>query len=186
MVPFLKHKLLKQHKTDQQQYPTAPTSTANRSTLKPLFSITLFSGKYLWTLALWQVSMYCSHGHVSSMRITLFSLLEKIVMSGLSSVNAMWSGKEKFISRSPNKTQSDPWCNVPPGEKFLFFTLVLFLKKFIFMGCFEVGTEDLIKSPITAAVFWFNFSELVSSASVADFLAWSRSFWLYLSLIILQ
>ena len=89
MVQFLNPKLLKQHKTDLEQYPLAPTSTANRSTLQPLFSITLFSGKYLLTLALCQASMFSSHGHVSSMRITLFSLLEKIVMSGLSSVNAM-------------------------------------------------------------------------------------------------
>ena len=89
MVRFLKPKLLKQHKTDLEQYPLAPTSTANRSTLQPLFSITLFSGKYLLTLTLCQASMFSSHGHVSSMRITLFSLFEKIVMSGLSSVNAM-------------------------------------------------------------------------------------------------
>ena len=78
------------------------------------------------------------------MRITLFSLLEKIVMSGLSSVNAMWGGKEKVPSRSPNKTQSDAWCNIPLGEEFLVFTLVPFFTNFIFMGCFEVGTEDLM------------------------------------------
>ena len=42
MVQFLKPKILKQHKTDLEQYPLAPTSTANRLTLQPLFSITLF------------------------------------------------------------------------------------------------------------------------------------------------
>ena len=47
MVQFLKPKPLKQHKTDVEQYPPAPISTANRSTLQPLFSITLFSGMYL-------------------------------------------------------------------------------------------------------------------------------------------
>ena len=31
MVRFLKPKLLKQHKTDLEHYPLAPTSTANRS-----------------------------------------------------------------------------------------------------------------------------------------------------------
>ena len=128
MVRFLKPKLLKQHKTDLEQYPLAPTSTANRSTLQPLFSITLFSGKYLLTLALCQASMFSSHGHVSSMRITLFSLLEKIVMSGLSSVNAMWGRKKKVPSRSHNKVQSDAWCNIPLGKEFLFFTLVPFLQ----------------------------------------------------------
>ena len=44
-VRFLKPKLLKQHKTDLEQYPLAPISTANHSTLQPLFSITLFNGK---------------------------------------------------------------------------------------------------------------------------------------------
>ena len=33
---------------------------------------------------------------------------------------------------------------LPLGEELLFFTLVPFLTNFIFMGCFEVGTEDLI------------------------------------------
>ena len=66
MVRFLKPKLLKQHKTHLEQYPLAPTSTANRSTLQPLFSITLFSGKYLLTLTLYQASIFPSHGHVSS------------------------------------------------------------------------------------------------------------------------
>ena len=62
------------------------------------------------------------------MRITLFSLLEKIVMSGLSSINAMQGGKEKVPSRSFNKTQPDAQCNIPLGEEFFFFTLVLFLQ----------------------------------------------------------
>ena len=106
MVRFLKPKLLKQHKTDLEQYPLAPTSTANRSTFQPLLSIALFRGIYLLTLTLCQASMFSSHGQASSMRITLFSLLEKIVMSGLSSENAVRGGKEKEPSRSPNKTQS--------------------------------------------------------------------------------
>ena len=93
MVRFLKPKLLKQHKTDLEQYPLAPTFTANRSTLQLLFSITLFSGMYLLTLALCQASMFSPNWKVSSMRITLFSLSKKIY--GLSSVKAMWGGKEK-------------------------------------------------------------------------------------------
>ena len=107
MVWFFKPKLLKQHKTDLEQYPLAPTSTSNRSMLQRLFSITLFSGMYLLILVLRHASMFSSHGDVSSMRITLFSLLEKIVMSGLSSVKAKSGGKEKVPSISPNKTQSD-------------------------------------------------------------------------------
>ena len=107
MVRFLKPKLLKQHKTDLEQYTLVPTSTGNRPTLQPLFSITLFSGKDLLTLTLCQASRFSSRGHVSSMKITLISLFEKIVMSGLSSVNAIGGGKEKVPSRSPNKTQSN-------------------------------------------------------------------------------
>ena len=42
-----------------------------------------------------------------------------------------------------------------------------------------------IKSPVASAVFWITFSELVLSASVADYLAWKRSFWLYLTLKVL-
>ena len=99
---------------------------------------------YLLILALCQASMFFSHGHVSSMKITLLSLLEKMVMSGLSSVKAMWAGKEKVPSTSPNKTQSDAWCKILLGEELLFFTLVLFFTNFIFIGCFEVETEDLI------------------------------------------
>ena len=99
---------------------------------------------HLLILALCQPSMFSSHGHVSSMRITLFSLLEKIDMSGLSSVKAMWGGKEKVPPRSTNKTQSDAWCNISLGEGLLFFPLVPFFTNFIFMGCFEVGIEDLM------------------------------------------
>ena len=80
----MRPKLLKQHKTDPEQYPLAATFTANRSTLQPLFSITFFSGKYLLTLVLCHSSMFSSHGQVNSMRITLFSLLQKIFMPGLS------------------------------------------------------------------------------------------------------
>ena len=107
MEQFFKPKLLKQHKTDLEQYSLALTSIANRSTLQLLFSITLFRDMYLLILALRQAYMFSSHGHVSSIRITLFSLLEKLVMSGLSSVKSMRGGKEKVPSRSPNKTQSD-------------------------------------------------------------------------------
>ena len=144
MVQFLRPKLLKQHKTNQEQCPLAPTSTANRSTLQPLYSITLFSGMYLLTLKLCQASMFSSNGEVNSMRITLFSLLEKIVMSGLSSVNATWGRKEKGRSRFTNKTQSGVWCNIPMEKEFLFSTLVPFLTNFIFMGWFEVGAVDLM------------------------------------------
>ena len=39
-----------------------------------------------------------------------------------------------------------------------------------------------IKSPVASAVFWIALFEAVLSASVADCLAWSRSFWFYLLL----
>ena len=95
IVPFLKPKLLKQHKTNLEQYSLATTSTANSSTFQPLFSETLFRGMYILTLVLCQASMFSSHGQVTSMAITLFTLLEKIVMSGLSWVNAMWGERKR-------------------------------------------------------------------------------------------
>ena len=39
-----------------------------------------------------------------------------------------------------------------------------------------------IKEPVDSAVFWIALFEVVLSASVTDFLAWSKSFWLYLLL----
>ena len=39
-----------------------------------------------------------------------------------------------------------------------------------------------IKSPVASAVFWITLLEVVLKASVADYLAWSRSFWPYLPL----
>ena len=56
----------------------------------------------------------------------------------------MWGGKEKVPSRSTNTTQSDAWCKIPLKEEFLFFNLVPFFTNFIFLGCFEVGTVDLV------------------------------------------
>ena len=88
--------------------------------------------------------MFSSHGQVSSMRITLINLLEKIVMPGLNSVKAMWGGKEKGPSKSTNKIQSDAWCNIPLGEEFFIFILVSVFTNFIFMGYFEVGTLDFM------------------------------------------
>ena len=41
-------------------------------------------------------------------------------MSGLSSVKVMWGAKEKVPTRSPNRRQSDAWCNIPLGGNFLF------------------------------------------------------------------
>ena len=39
-----------------------------------------------------------------------------------------------------------------------------------------------IKSPVASAVFWIALFEAVLNASIADGLAWSGSFWLYLLL----
>ena len=81
---LLKPSFLKQHKTDLEQYPLAPTSTAKSSTHQPLDSIIVFQANYLLILVLYQDSIFSSQGHVSSMRITFLKLFEKIVMSGLS------------------------------------------------------------------------------------------------------
>ena len=81
---LLKPSFLKQHKTDLEQYPLAPTSTTKSSTNQPLDSMTVFKAKYLLILVLCQDCIFSSQGHVSSIRITFLKLLEKIVMSGLS------------------------------------------------------------------------------------------------------
>ena len=81
---LLKPSFLKQHKTDLEQYPLAPTSTAKSSTHQPLASMIAFKAKYLLILVLCQDSIFSSQGHVTSMRITFLKLFEKIIMSGLS------------------------------------------------------------------------------------------------------
>ena len=81
---LLKPSFLKQHKTNLEQYPLAPTSTAKSSTHQPLDSMVVFKAKYLLILLLCQDSIFSSQRHVSSMRITFLKLFEKILMSGLS------------------------------------------------------------------------------------------------------
>ena len=49
---LLKPSFLKQHKTDLEQYPLAPTSTAKSSTHQPLDSMAVFKAKYLLILVL--------------------------------------------------------------------------------------------------------------------------------------
>ena len=83
---LLKASFLKQHKTDLEQYPLAPTSTAksSSSTQQPLDSMIVFKNKYLLILVPCQDSIFSSQGHVSPMRITFLKVFEKIAMSGLS------------------------------------------------------------------------------------------------------
>ena len=81
---LLKPSFLKQHKTNLEHYPLAPTSTGKSSTHQPLDSIIVFKAKYLLILVMCQDSIFSSQGHVSSIRITFLKLLEKIVMSGFS------------------------------------------------------------------------------------------------------
>ena len=80
MVRFLRPKLLKYHKTDLESSTTELQLPLQIYT--PLFSLAPFRGMYLLALV-----FFFSHGQINSMRITLFSLLEK--MSSPSSVNAM-------------------------------------------------------------------------------------------------
>ena len=80
---LLKPSLLKQHKTDLEQYSVAPTSSTKTSTHQPLDTMIVFKAKYLLILILSQDFIFSTQGHVSSMRITFIKLFEKIVMSGL-------------------------------------------------------------------------------------------------------
>ena len=81
---LLRPSFLKQYKTDLEQYPLAPTSTAKSSTDQPLDSMIVFEATYLLILVLCQGSIFSSQGHVSSIRITFLKLFKEIVMSGLS------------------------------------------------------------------------------------------------------
>ena len=82
---LLKSTFLKQHQTDLEQYSLAPisTSTAKRSTHQPLDSIISFKAENLLILIPGQDFIFSSYGHVSSIRITLLKLFERIAMSGL-------------------------------------------------------------------------------------------------------
>ena len=84
LMLLLKPSFLRQHKTDFEQYPLEPTSTAKSSTDHPLGSIVAFKGKYLLILVLCHDLMFSAQGHVNSMSITFLKMLEKIVISGLS------------------------------------------------------------------------------------------------------
>ena len=81
---LLKPSFLRQHTTDLEQYPLAPTSTAKSSTDHPLGSIVAYKAKYLLILVLCHDSMFSSKGHFNSMSIDFLKTLEKIVVSGLS------------------------------------------------------------------------------------------------------
>ena len=80
-------------------------------------------------------------------------------------------------------------CSLFSGDIYIFLQVYLFclkplLKYFCAFGTFVILLAFLlpIKSPVASAVFWIAFFEAVSSAYVADCLAWSRNFWLYLLL----
>ena len=81
---LLKPSFLRQHKTDLEHYPLAPTSTAKSSTDHPLDSIVAFKAKYLLILVLCHDSVFSWQGHVNSMSITFLKTLEKISILGLS------------------------------------------------------------------------------------------------------
>ena len=75
---LLKPSFLKQHKTDLEQYPLVPTSTAKSSAHQPIDSMIVFKGKYFLILVLCKGLTFSSQGHVRSMRITFLKLFEKI------------------------------------------------------------------------------------------------------------
>ena len=128
---LLKPSLLWQHKTNLQQYPLAPTSTAKSSTDHPLNSIVVSKAKYLLILVLYHDTMFSSQGHVNSMSVTFLKALENVVILGLIWVKAMWIRKLQFPSRSTRRTQSGAWCKMPTGGVLLRGTLVLFFTNLV-------------------------------------------------------
>ena len=93
---LLKPSFLRQHKTDLEHYPLAPTSTAKSSTDHPPGSmmnkdnksaswndnldlkVWWCKGKYLLILVLCHDSMFFSQGHVNSMSLTFVKALENV------------------------------------------------------------------------------------------------------------
>ena len=69
--------LLRQHKTDLEQYPLALTSTAKSSTEHSLDSEDVFKATYFLILVLCYDSMFSLQGYVNSMSITFLKALEK-------------------------------------------------------------------------------------------------------------
>ena len=72
-------------------------------------------------------------------------------------------------------------------ELYIFFYLFLYHVQYFLLIFFVVKYLRLlsailfpIKSPVASAVFWIILLEAVLSASVANFLAWTRIFWVYL------
>ena len=106
-------------------------------------SIVAFKAKYLLILLLCHDSMFSSQGHVNSMGITFFKTLEKIVISGLRWVKAVWIAKRQLVSISARRTQSDVWCKMPTGGVLLCGSLVLFFTNLMdTLG--EIGTACFI------------------------------------------
>ena len=65
IIVLLKPSLMRKNKTDLEQYPLAPTSTAKSFTDHPLDSIVVFKAKYLLILVLHHDFMFSSQGHVN-------------------------------------------------------------------------------------------------------------------------
>ena len=80
---LLKPSILRQHKTDLEQYPLPPTSITKSSTDHPLDFIVVFKAKYLSILLLCYDSTFFSQEHVNSMSLTFLKAFDNIVISGL-------------------------------------------------------------------------------------------------------
>ena len=75
------------------QWPLAPTSTANKSTLHPLDDIIVERGVYFPSFTECHVSIFSSQGQVSSIMMILFKELEYMTISGRRVVIVMCGGK---------------------------------------------------------------------------------------------
>lgn len=80
---LLKPSFLKQHKSDLEQYPLAPTTTVKRSTHQLVVSMIVFKANYLLILVRCQDFMFSLRGHFNLIGIIFLKLLDKIIISGL-------------------------------------------------------------------------------------------------------
>ena len=75
------------------------------------------------------------------MKIAFLKLLEKILISGLSWVKAMWTGKQQFLLQSAKRIHWDAWCKIPTEGVLLRVTFAPFLTNFI-EDLAEIGTAS--------------------------------------------
>ena len=99
-------RFLRQQRTLLEGYPRTPTSTAKRSTVHQFSLMVWTCDSYLLDFTKCHLSIFSSHGQVSSMIMTCLSDGEYIKMSGRSAVRVIWIGNAYCLLPSVATFQS--------------------------------------------------------------------------------